>query len=161
MNVDPEECDSSPTQSTDDDSSIKYRFENVVSRITSSGSFATFAQSAALVLPGLLIQGFGNVETPISSEQARLLFNHGRQAPFGKGNETLFDTSIRQTQEIDGADIQFQNEDWSNWLNGVVSSAASALGVPAAADTVHAELHKMLIYNEDCHFKAHREYVAT
>ena len=50
------------------------------------------AGDRAAAMPGLEVDGLGTVGLPLSKAQARALIRRCRQAPYGKGTQTLVDT---------------------------------------------------------------------
>lgn len=135
---------------------VRDHLQSAISDIRSNNtSFATFNQCNTMSLPGLFVEGLGHVDVPISPEVANRLLAYGIQAPFGKRDQTVIDSTIRLTKEIDNSKVRFENSAWNEFLTGVAASASSALGV--FTDQIRAEFYKMLIYDKDCHFKAHRE----
>ena len=57
----------------------------------------TFATKGVLVssLPGLTIEGVGPICLPLCNDQAKKIINVASQAPFGFGEETFMDESVR------------------------------------------------------------------
>ena len=108
--------------------------------------------------PGISIDAIDDVRIPLSAQDARILIEKSRRAPFGKGSETLVDVSVRRTWEIDAARVHFHNERWQHCLNHIVEKVARELGLPRGRE-VYAELYKMLLYEEGAMFKAHQELV--
>lgn len=138
---------------------LKFDLNRRIAEIHSAGSFATFGAIDNFVHPGISIDSVGIVRLPLSPDDARALVQISRQAPFGKGTETLVDISVRKTWEIDAAKIQFLNKGWKCCLDRVVGEVTRGLGVDGGSQNVHAELYKMLLYEEGAMFKAHKEYV--
>ena len=132
-----------------------------ISTVHSAGSFATFGSLESFVLPGLVVDGIGDIGLPLSAHDAKILIRASRQAPFGQGNRTLVDKSVRDTWEINGDRVSFLNKAWTDWLQGIVSTMADNLGVSAGGQNVRAELHKMLLYEKGAMFKPHREYAQS
>lgn len=130
-----------------------------IEAVQSAGSFATFGCLQEFVLPGISVGGTGPIALPLSTQDKQSLIRVSRQAPFGKGNQTLIDETVRKTREIDGSNVSFSNKLWDGWLDRVVTKAAKELGVAAGPDNVRAELYKMLLYEKGAMFKPHKEYV--
>lgn len=128
-----------------------------ISDVHAAGSFATFGSLDNFVLPGVVVDEIGAIRLPLSSDDAHSLIRVSRQAPFGKGNQTLIDETVRKTWEIDGSKVSFSNKAWHAWLDGVVQKAAEELGVAASPNSVRAELYKMLLYEKGAMFKPHKE----
>jgi hypothetical protein len=130
-----------------------------ISGIQVTGSFATSGSFTNYVHPGISVNGVGSIRLPLSSGDAESLIRASRQAPFGKGNQTLVDENVRKTWEIDGSKVSFSNEAWSGWLEEVVKKASEELGVSGGSGGARAELYKMLLYEKGAMFNPHKEYV--
>ncbi|KAL9036192.1 MAG: hypothetical protein Q9180_004438 [Flavoplaca navasiana] len=109
------------------------------------------------VNPGLSIKGLGRVGLPLSNRDAKDLVKVSREAPFGKGDQKLVDPSVRKTWEIDPAQVQFCNPQWSKTVQYAVSKTIEQLGVLGGESSVRADLHKLLLYEEGGFFKTHRD----
>lgn len=127
--------------------------------IHTHGSFAISGFFESFVNPGIEIHEIGLIRLPLSSNDAQSLIRASRQAPFGKGNQTLIDETVRKTWEIDGSKVSFSNKAWYGWMEYVVQKAAEGLGVAGGRNNVRAELYKMLLYEKGAMFKPHKEYV--
>lgn len=150
---------SSDFEDNRDSSKLKSLVLDAISDIHSAGSFATFGSFENFVPPGIFVDQVGEIPLPLSSHDAQSLIQASRQAPFGKGNQTLVDETVRRTWEIDGNKVSFSNKAWHGWLEGVVRTATKELGVVGGPNNVRAELYKMLLYEEGAMFKPHKEYV--
>ncbi len=70
----------------------------VLNDIDTPGSTCAAGPASCLPsLPGLHVEGVGDILLPISDAQAKLLVTVADQAPHGKGMETIIDTSVRNT----------------------------------------------------------------
>lgn len=84
---------------------------------------------------------------PLSDRDAKLLKDCARQAPFGKGEQTVVDTEVRDTWEIDPAKVSFTNPAWTSFVEKVVVSMVwEELGVAPYSTTPKCELYKLLLY---------------
>eukprot|EP00111_Clytia_hemisphaerica_P020473 TCONS_00060315-protein len=117
----------------------------------------TFATVGVLVspLPGLIIDGIGPICLPICSDQAKKIINVARPAPFGLGEKTLVDETIRKSWEIEPARITLENPNFHLKLKTLVSKVKEDLGCDS--NHVKSELYKLLLYEEGGHFKPHRD----
>ena len=104
--------------------------------------------------PGLVIAGVGPVRLPLMPSMAKSLIAAARIAPFGKGTETLVDTKVRKTFEIDASQIKLSAA-WNKTIEEVVSQVATDLGL--ADQQLRAELYKLLLYERGGHFQPHRD----
>lgn len=73
---------------------------------------ATFCTSGCLpaIYPGLTVVGLGAIALPLEKRQAAALKKLARQAPFGKGTQTLVDTNVRRVWEIDAEQVVLANQ---------------------------------------------------
>ncbi|KAK5257071.1 hypothetical protein LTR16_001675 [Cryomyces antarcticus] len=109
------------------------------------------------VQPGLYIEGIGIVGLPLGERDAKAIIQASHQAPFGKGNETLVDVTVRKTWELNADQFQLRNPAWSKFLQKILDNTAEALGVHVSG--LRAELYKLLLYEEGAMFKLHQEQV--
>ncbi|KAK4242781.1 hypothetical protein C8A03DRAFT_29011 [Achaetomium macrosporum] len=77
-----------------------------------------------------------------------------RQAPYGKGSDTIVDTAVRNTWELDASQLEFHGGSYERTLSGAISFVHFALGITTP---IRAELYKMLIYEKGAMFKAHTD----
>jgi hypothetical protein len=137
---------------------LKRHIHERIFDVRSAGSFATSGSFENFVLPGIAVDGVGEIRLPLSPVDARALIRASRRAPFGKGSQTLIDERVRRTWEVDGSKVSFSNNAWHGWLDGVVKAVTKELGVASDTDnSVRAELYKMLLYEEGAMFKPHKE----
>ncbi|KAI9148884.1 hypothetical protein HJFPF1_10927 [Paramyrothecium foliicola] len=122
--------------------------------ITTPGSFAAFQALDEVPPAGLHIEDIGDVDMPLSEEVARQIIAQSRQAPFGKGSETIVDTSVRNTWELDASQFQFKNPAWPAFIQKLTATVALELGVQFP---IRAEIYKMLLYEEGAMFKPHTD----
>lgn len=122
--------------------------------------------------PILCLKDVGRIGLPLSEPAAKRIIAHCRQAPFGQGERTIVDPTVRDTWEMDAADVslrspcvfllltaisglpscslqvRFDNPEWPSFVDGVVRNACAALGVNHAASRPRCELYKMLLYEK-------------
>ncbi len=119
-----------------------------------SGKFASVG-AVPFVLPGLSIDKNEEINFPISQSQAKKLIKFAEQAPFGMGSETIVDTSVRNTWEIDAKHIKFNNPQWTNSLDDVLGEVKQELGLTGYS--IQANLYKLLIYEKGGFFLSHKD----
>jgi hypothetical protein len=100
--------------------------------------------------PCLRIDGLGDIGLPLSARDAHSITQCAIQAPFGHGERTTVDKTIRDTWEIDGSKVAFDNKGWNEFMNQtVVKSVCNALGVQVSPTSPpRAELYKLLLYQD-------------
>jgi hypothetical protein len=122
--------------------------------VDAGGSFSAHFSTSIFVNPGLDVEGHGPIGLPVSPKDAKAITKLGRQAPFGKREQTVIDTSVRQTWELDTSEFRLQNPAWNAYLESLVIKAVQALGVEGP---VRAAPHKLLLYEQGAFFKPHKD----
>jgi len=110
------------------------------------GKFALSETFTPAPLPGLYIQGIGTIGFPLSERDAKLIEAAAIRAPFGKGTETVVDTAVRDTFEINPDKFSFKNPAWAEFLQTVTKKVADGLGLHPNRPLPRAELYKLLLY---------------
>jgi len=132
--------------------------ERLASLLDDSGSAGSF--SAQLAVPAhflhLDVAGVGRVPLPVRAPQARKLIEVARLALFGRGTQTLADTTVRDTWEISPEKITLGGPGWATLTDSVLEHFRDELGLPPAT-RLRAELHSMLVYGKGQFFLAHQD----
>jgi hypothetical protein len=137
------------------DSEFQDNLHQVLKGIQTSGSVAAF-QALSSIPISISVDGVGDIAMPLNQTQAQQLIAKARQAPYGKGSQTLVDTSVRNTWELDPEQFTLTSPAWYGYFRQLCAKVALQMGIEA---TVRADLYKMLIYEEGAMFKAHTESV--
>ncbi|HXP70547.1 MAG TPA: 2OG-Fe(II) oxygenase, partial [Candidatus Dormibacteraeota bacterium] len=138
-------------------SSIAIDLAALLSGVDRHGDFYT-AGTCEIVAPGLDVQGVGPIALPLLPVQAEQLIAIAQQAPYGRGEQTLVDTEVRRTWQIDPERVQIRGRAWDRTLENIVGRAAEGLGVTGP---VAAEFYKLLVYDEGAFFVSHRDSEKT
>lgn len=124
------------------------------------GAKAAGAFSARLEAPvaglGLEVAGVGPVGLPLRAPQVKRLISVARPALFGRREQTLSDTSVRDTWQILPDQISLAGPSWSSLLSGALEHFRDALGLPSAT-RLRAEPHAMLVYGKGQFFLPHQD----
>jgi 2-oxoglutarate-Fe(II)-dependent oxygenase superfamily protein len=123
-------------------------------RIDRPGTFCTSGRLPP-TLPGLEVADVGPIALPLEKRQAEALKKVARQAPYGKGTQTLVDTDVRRVWEIDADQAALVNPEWPDVLAQAVRAAQSELGLEK--QSLQAHLYKLLLYEPGSFFLAHRD----
>lgn len=134
-------------------SSIADELAALLSTVRTPGDFYATG-STELLLPRLEVNGVGPIALPLLPTQAEQLIAVAERAPYGRGEETLLDTTVRRTWQIGADRIRIEGKSWARTLEAVVARATAGLGVTGP---VAAELYKLLIYDQGSHFVSHRD----
>ncbi|CAL1700296.1 unnamed protein product [Somion occarium] len=125
------------------------------SNFQSTGTFAFKQAYPDAPNPVLKIHGLGTIGLPLSSRDAEAIKTSAEQAPFGMGERTVVDKTVRDTWEIDAKSVAFGSTRWVEFMADVVKSVCQTLGVNFAASAPRCELYKLLLYEKGSHFLPH------
>ncbi len=103
----------------------------------------------------LAVDGVGRVPLPVSARRAKALVAAGSAAPFGLGERTLVDPSVRNVTEIDAARVTVDEARWHEALDPALDGVRESLGLPSGR--LVARLHKLLVYGPGSFFLPHRD----
>lgn len=133
-------------------SSINTELAKTLNRVQRPGDYYT-AGALEIFAPRLEVDGVGPIALPLLPIQAKQLIAVAEQAPYGRGPETLVDTQVRRTWQIDAAQVQISRR-WEETLKDIVARVKAGLGVTGS---VVAEFYKILVYDEGSFFVSHRD----
>ena len=134
-------------------SSITDSLFNTLQNVQRPGNF--YATGTIEVFPPHLeVEGVGRIALPLLPLQAEQLVTVAEHAPYGRGQETIVDTQVRRTWQIDAHRVTLSGKHWQKNLDAIVSRAATGLGV---SGEVRAELYKLLVYDAGSFFISHRD----
>ena len=128
--------------------------EELLLSIDRPGDFCAHGKLFA-PMPRLEVEGVGLLSFPVPDMQVRALIAVAERAPYGKGPDTLVDTSVRDCRQIDAARIRVSGGAWGDTFQRILDSAASGLG--CRADRLDARLYKLLVYEPGGFFATHRD----
>ena len=133
--------------------SITAEFSRLLQPVKHPGDFCT-AGTVELFTPLLAVEGVGPVAIPCLPLQMEQLIAASNLAPYGRGEQTLVDTQVRRTWQIDADRVRLQGRHWDKTLEAIVARVTEGLGVDGS---VVAELYKLLVYDEGSFFTTHRD----
>jgi hypothetical protein len=88
---------------------VKDALLECIENLKSGKNFASFGKPTTFLDPQLLVPGVGPIALPLIEEKARALIQQCHQAPFGKGEQTIVDTSVRETWELNKDKFEIRN----------------------------------------------------
>ena len=131
----------------------------VLSGVRRPGDFYAMGV-AETPMPSLAIEGVGVISFPVPQDQAReMIAQAAERAPYGKGEKTLVDETVRKVWQIAPGKIKLGGKAWTTHFDQMVSRMVAGLGCEGAA--VSAEFYKLLIYDTGGFFVAHRDSEKT
>ncbi|KAI0870411.1 hypothetical protein GGS24DRAFT_504795 [Hypoxylon argillaceum] len=131
---------------------LRSQLASRIDAIETRGEFATKKQYSEFANPGLQI-GDALIALPLDPAQVTLIRDASRQAPFGRGEKTLVDTSVRDTWELDASKFRIANPAWAAFVSSTLRHVATTLGMSG----VKTELYKLLLYEKGSFFKRHKD----
>jgi hypothetical protein len=126
----------------------------VVGAIEPQGSFYSSGTLTKSV-PTLTVKGLGSIRFPVSPKTARQIIGQAEQAPYGRGEDTLLDTRIRNTWQLDPTKFSVSGVEWATQFEALLQRVAHDLGLGEVA--IEAHLYKLLVYDKGGFFVSHRD----
>ena len=93
------------------------------------GDFCAYGRLFA-PMPRLEVDGAGMLSFPVPDAQVRALIAAAERAPYGKGPDTLVDTSVRDCRQIGPKRIRLAGGAWPETFARILAAAGSGLGCP-------------------------------
>ena len=131
-----------------------HALEELLQSIDRPGDFCAHGRMFA-PMPRLEVDGAGPLSFPVPEAQVRALIAVAERAPYGKGADTLVDTSVRDCWQIDSTRVRLSGKAWPDTLAKILDAAAAGLGCPG--DRLDSHLYKLLIYETGGFFSPHRD----
>ncbi len=133
---------------------IETKLLQLLKTIEGNGSFATSGVKN-FTLPGLHIKGVGEIGFPLNAVQAKEIIKVSTKAPFGKGSQTITDTTVRSAWEIDAGQLSFHHDAWAGFIKEIIADTKIGLGIEEGEVT--ASLYKLLLYETGDFFLPHKD----
>jgi predicted 2-oxoglutarate/Fe(II)-dependent dioxygenase YbiX len=125
----------------------------LLSTVSRSGDFFVSGR-VEIFAPRLEVDGVGPIALPLLPAQAGELIAVAERAPYGRGEETLVDTSVRRTWQIGADRVRLGGRHWAQTQDTILARVAEGLGV---SEPIRAELYKLLVYDQGSFFVSHRD----
>lgn len=125
-----------------------------LTKIDRPGSFCV-SGAVRLSHPGLEVKGMGPIGLPLSPAQAKELKERCQQAPYGKGESTLVDKSVRQVWHLEPGAFALINPEWSGVLAEILQKVQEELGLEK--ERLESHLYDLLLYERGSFFAPHRD----
>ncbi len=132
--------------------------EAILSDVKRPGDFF-IAGTMEIPMPRVEVKGVGTLSFPIPGPQIEALVQHATQAPYGRGEETIVDTSVRNVWQIAPAAVKISGKSWAVSFENILSKVIAGLGCQDAK--VSAEIYKLLVYDRGGFFLPHRDTEKT
>ena len=120
-----------------------------------------YAAGGEVAMPLPAISFNGDPDTvlglPICVGQAKHLIELASRAPFGRGEQTIIDTSVRCTWQLNPTQFSITNPRWEESLQQLLDKVKTELGCDTKMK-VMCELYKLLLYEQGGFFKVRNLY---
>ena len=132
--------------------------EKALASVCRPGDF--FVQgSLEAPMPRIVVRTAGVLSFPVPSGQVEAIISQCERAPYGRGRETILDTTVRNVWQLAPSRLDIGGKSWPDTFERILSVCAEGLGCTSAS--VSAEIYKLLVYDEGAFFKAHRDTEKT
>ncbi|MDB6166189.1 MAG: hypothetical protein JWQ83_1329 [Lacunisphaera sp.] len=103
----------------------------------------------------LKVEVEGVLSFPVPPTQIATLIGQATRAPYGRGEATILDESVRKVWQLPPAKVNLGGKSWAANFDGILKQVIAGLGCEGMA--VSAELYKVLVYDQGGFFLAHRD----
>ena len=132
--------------------------ETVLSGVKRHGDF--FVSGALeMPMPKVDVDGVGTLSFPVPEAQFAAIVRQAERAPYGRGEQTIIDTSVRKVWQIAPGKVRIGGKSWAANFESMLSKVSAGLGCGGV--TVSAELYKLLVYEQEGFFLPHRDTEKT
>ena len=128
--------------------------EKVMSKVKRPGDFCVHG-AIEVPLPKVEIDGVGLLSFPVPPEQIARVIAQAERAPYGRGEETLLDDTVRKVWQLPPSKVRVSGKSWDASFAIILERVGAGLGRPAGSTS--AEFYKMLVYDPGAFFTAHRD----
>lgn len=130
------------------------RLERAIKSVERPGDYCTHGK-VECVMPRLEVESVGTVAFPVQPAQIASLIEAADRAPYGRGSETVLDTSVRDCWQIDASKFTVGGGRWEESYGSILDKVAEGLGLPR--DCIEAQPYKLLVYERGGFFTPHRD----
>ena len=117
--------------------------EKVLAQVRRSGEFVA-SGALAIPLPKLEVNGVGVISFPVPESQMAALIQRAVRAPYGRGQETILDTSVRKVWQVAPDQVRLGGKTWAASFETILARVTASLGCGEAAvscaDVANADL---------------------
>jgi hypothetical protein len=118
--------------------------ETLLSQVRRAGDYFVNG-TREIPMPQVAVEDVGTLSFPVLPAQAEALIRQAIRAPYGRGEETILDESVRKVWQIAPEKVRIGGKSWKANFDGILEQAAIGLGCEGMP--ISAELYKLLIYD--------------
>ncbi|CAH0390456.1 unnamed protein product [Bemisia tabaci] len=152
-----DESDTESEELLDSENDLPSMIWSTLQKLKTPVAFAFSAVNPSLPNPGLHLLRHGVIGLPLSTDEAKKIISEASPSPFGRGEETIVDNSVRKCWELNPTQFSLENPAWDQALKVILDSVSKGLGISKGAEKISAELYKLLLYESGAFFKAHTD----
>ena len=148
-----------PCRMSDDSIRIEYNqslqpLEKLLEGVERAGDFFV-SGGMEIPMPKIEVEGVGVLSFPVPPTQIAALIQQATRAPYGRGEETILDESVRKVWQLPADRVNLGGKSWAASFEGILKQVITGLGCEGMS--VSAELYKLLVYDRGGFFQAHRD----
>jgi hypothetical protein len=130
------------------------RLEKILAGVRRPGDFFVHG-SLELPMPRVEVDRAGLLSFPVPGAQVQQLIRQAERAPYGRGTETIVNTSVRKVWQLPANKVSVGGKSWDKSLTQILDVVAKGLG--CAHVPVTADLYKLLVYDRGSFFHVRRD----
>ena len=132
---------------------MKRTLYGIFQSVQRPGTFATGGEISPF-LPDLQVDNVGRIGLPLCYAQANELKGKCEQAPYGRREETIVDTNVRNALQLDASKVKIGKR-MKREVTALIPSLKTELGCDGF--TISALPYKLVLYEEGGFFLPHRD----
>jgi 2OG-Fe(II) oxygenase superfamily len=132
--------------------------EALLSGVRQPGDFFV-SGTMEIPMPKIEVKGARTLSFPVPDSQVAALVRRAKRAPYGKGEKTIVDTSVRNVWQISPNQVEIGGKSWDANFESILCKVKAGLGCGDAV--VAAEFYKLLVYDRGSFFLPHRDTEKT
>ena len=132
---------------------MKRTLYDIFQSVQRPGTFATGGEISPF-LPDLQVDNMGRIGLPLCRAQANELKGECEQAPYGRREETIVDTNVRNALQLDASKVKIGAR-MKREVTSLIPSLKTELGCDGF--TISALPYKLVLYEEGGFFLPHRD----
>jgi hypothetical protein len=94
--------------------------EAVLSDVKHPGDFLVFGAIES-PMPRVEVEGAGRLSFPVPDAQIASMVRRAKRAPYGRGEETIVDTSVRNVWQIASRKVRIGGKSWAANFENILS----------------------------------------
>src|SRR5437773_7902384 len=94
--------------------------EDLLSGVQRPGDFFVHG-SFETPMPRVEVEGVGVLSFPVPAAQIQELIQQAERAPYGRGKETILDTSVRKVWQVQPAKVRISGKSWESTFQTILS----------------------------------------